>query len=336
MVPTMQNVLIRGALQQVSIAYRNSAYIGDMVFPIINGLNSQTRILKYDKGPFFRIAADYRAEGTTAKRGDYTLATANIDPRQVAIGKAVTDELFFAANEPGNLPVQPIQEALLYCADQIDLFKEQLIAQTIFGAYDSSVIWADGVLHGTDMHGKWAATDATNLFVQDILDAKLAIQRATGVTPNTLVMDFGTFTKLQNANTEIKDRIKYTQTGIITEQLIAALLQLDNVYVGRAIYNTGKEKVVGGVATETFTPINIWEYTQNKGSAFLFYRPAAPGLRTPSPGYQYRLMWDGAWRRSISYREEWNHQSVYEVSERVQIAPMGLDLGYLFRDTIAD
>jgi hypothetical protein len=329
--PSMQNVVIRGALQQVSIAYRNPFYIGDNVFPIINGLNTQTRILKYNKGPWFRISADYRAEGTTAKRGDYSLDTANIDPRQVAIGKSVTDELFFASNEPGNLPLQPIQEALIYSADQIDLFKEKLIADTIFGTSDQfgALTWADGVSGGKDMAGAWADKTSANTFVSDILAAKKSIQKATGQVPNTLIIDYATFLALQETQ-PILDRIKYTQTGVVTEGLIAALLQLDNVFVGKAIYNSAKETK----GETVFTPLNIWEKNQGKGSAFLCYRPAAAGLRTPSVGYQYRLLWDGAWRRSISYREEWNHQTVYEVSERVQIAPLGLDLGYLFIDTI--
>lgn len=329
--PTMQNVVIRGALQQVSIAYRNPEYVGDEVFPIINGLNTQTRILKYDRGPWFRVAADYRAEGTTAKRGDYTLQTMNLDPKQIAIGKSVTDELFFVSNEPGNLPLQPIQEALIYCADQIDIFKEKLIAKTIFGVEDSSVVWADGVLHGEDKQGAWADTTSANTFITDVLAAKKVVLRKTGMLPNTMLIDYNTFTALQNT-APILDRIKYTQTGVITADLIAALLQLDKVIVGKAIYTSDLEKATGN---DTMTTVlNIWEYNATKGSAFLFYRPAAPGLRTPSPGYQYRLLWDGAWRRSISYREEWNHQTVYEVSERIQIAPAGLDLGYLWRDTI--
>lgn len=329
--PTMQNVVIRGALQQVSQAYRNPMYIGDQVFPIINGLNTQTRILKYDRVPWFQNNADYRAEGTSAKRGDYTLNTHNIDPKQIAIAKQVTDELFFASNEPGNLPIQPIQEALLFCADKIDLFKEVLIADTIFGrSLDyPSIAWADGAAGGTDLNATWAAT-SSNPFISDVLSAKKTILQKTGQVPNTLVMDYGTFLKLQSADC-ILDRIKYTQSGVITAQLMAAVLQLDNVLVGQAIYTTQKETKSG---QDTLTSRNIWELNAGKGSAFLYYRPAAPGLRTPSPGYQYRLMWDGAWRRSISWREEWNHVTVYEVSERIQISPLGTDLGYLWKDTI--
>lgn len=327
MVPTSQQVVIRGALENVSIAFRNPSYIGDQVYPIINGLNRRTQVALYDRQPWFRIGADWRSEGTTAKRGDYSITTKNIDPKQVAFGKAVTDELLFASQEPMALPIQPIQESLIFCADQIDLFKEYQIAQNIFAQ-----TWADGVGGGTGLAGAWASTDSsTNTFVTDVLAGKIAVQSRTGLVPNTLVIDYGTFTKLQTCPA-VLDRIKYTQTGVITEQLIAALLQLDTVLVGKAIYTTAKETQP---ESSTVSMLNVWESSAGKGNAFLFYRPPSAGLRTPSPGYQYRLEENGAWRRSVTYREEWNHQSIYEVMEWVDIRAMMTDLGYLWKNTIS-
>lgn len=326
MLPTSQQVVIRGALQNVSIAYRNPSYIGDMVYPIINGLNRKTQVLKYAKAPWFRVGADWRAEGTTAKRGDYSITTANLDPKQIAIGKAVTDELLFASQEPMALPVQPIQEALIYCADQIDLFKEKLIATNILAQ-----TWADGNSGGADTQGTWGLATTNNTLLTDIFAAKKAIQSKTGLVPNTLVLDYATFLA-QQTNPNVSDKIKYTQTAVMTEGLLAALLQLDTVLVGKAIYTTSNETQP---ESDTPTMVNVWEKNAGKGMGFLCYRPPSAGLRTPSPGYQYRLEENGAWRRSVTYREEWNHQSVYEVMEWVDIAAQSLDTGYLFVDTYA-
>lgn len=326
MLPTSTQVVIRGALQNVSIAYRNPSYIGDMVYPIINGLNRKTQVLKYAKAPWFRIGADWRAEGTTAKRGDYSVTTSNIDPKQVAMGRAVTDELLFASQEPMALPVQPIQEALIFCADQIDLFKEKLVADNILAQ-----TWADGNSGGADAQGSWGDTTTNNTLITDVITAKKAIQSKTGLVPNTLVLDYATMAA-QNANPNVMDKIKYTQTGVMTEGLLASLLGLDNVLVGKAIYTTSKET---SPESDTPTMVNIWEANAGKGMAFLYYRPPTAGLRTPAPGYQYRLEENGAWRRSVTYREEWNHQSVYEVLEWVDIAAQSLDVGYLWKDTYA-
>jgi hypothetical protein len=172
---------------------------------------------------------------------------------------------------------------------------------------------------------------ATNTFVADILTAKKTVQELTGVVPNTLVMDYSTFLGLQNCST-LMDRIKYTQMGVITEQLIAAMLQLDSVIIGKGIYTTQAELQPENT---TFTSVNIWEYNSGKGSAFLYYKPPSAGLRTPAPGYQYRLNEGGSVRQSVSYREESNHQTVFEVLEWIDISIMSTDLGYLWKDTSA-
>jgi hypothetical protein len=334
--PAMTSVLVRGALQNVSIMYRNATYIADSIFPLINGLNYQTKVLKYSKQPWFALGEDlYRAEGTVAKRIDMKLETQNLDPREIAAAGRVTDELFFASNQPGNLPVQPITDTILLISDKIDRFREKLVADTIFGASDKygAISWGGATSGGSNPSGGagfWAKTDTTNTFITDILTAKKAIQAKTGLLPNCLMIDYGTFTALQNSQV-LLDRIRYTQSGIVTEQLIAAMLQLDSVIVGKAIYTSDKENKAGSITTTT----NVWEKTAGQGSAFLFYRPSAAGMKQVSPGYQYRVAYDGStWRRMISYREEWAHQTIYECAEWVDIAPVSTDCGYLWQHTI--
>jgi hypothetical protein len=332
--PAMQSILVRGALQNVSVMYRNASYIADAIFPLINGLNYQTKVVKYAKQPFFTAGADFRAEGTVAKRIDLKVTTQNLDPRELAAGGRVTDELFFASNQPGNLPVQPITDTILLISDNIDLKREIMVANTIFGTSDTypNVSWVDGAVGGVNPSGGagfWAALDSTNTFVQDVLNAKQKVLSQTGRLPNTLMIDYGTFTALQYTQ-PIIDRVKYTQTGVVTEQLIAGLLGLDNVIVGKAVQSTTKENKAGTVTSMS----SVWESQAGKGSAFLFYRPASAGMKQTAPGYQYRVAYDGqSWRRMISYREEWNHQTIYEVSEWIDIAPVSTDVGYLWKNT---
>ena len=322
--PTRNDVIIRGALQNVSITYRNASFIGSQVFPTITGLNSRTQILKYAKGPWFRLEAALRAEGTVAERGSYSVSTENIDPKQVSIGKAVTDELVRSTTEPGNLPIQPITEAIEYCANQIDLYNEKLIADAIFAQ-----TWADGVLHGTDMQGAWATQTTASTLISDIRAGKSAVQAKTGLEPNTLLMDYATWVKILD-NALILDRIKYSQAGVTTEQIVAMVLGLERVLVGKALINSAKEH--NGEAT--FTPKQLWEYNSGKGSAFLYYTPVSAGLRTPAAGYKYQMNIDGAAREVRSYREDAHRQTVYEVTEESQVSCLGLDCGYLYKDTI--
>jgi hypothetical protein len=343
--PAMQSILVRGALQNISVLYRNASYIADSIFPLINGLNYQTKVMKYGKQPWFAQTEDgYRAENSVAKRVDLKVSTQNMDPREIAFGGVVSDELFFASNQPGNLPIQPISDTILLISDKIDRFREQLVAQTVFGTSDKypGIAWADGTTGGsapTAGNGGWALDTSANSVLTDIENAKVTIQQQTGVMPNTLMLSRPTFQALKihaTANGGVIDRLKYTQTAgpaQITEGLLASMFGLDNVIIGDAIQSTGNENAAG-----TITAANtsyIWDPNKT-GTAFLYYRPAAAGLKQISPGYQYRVAYDGAtWRRMISYREEWSHHSVYEVSEWVDIVPVSTDVGYLWSRTIA-
>jgi len=321
--PTDTSILVRGALQEVSIGYKNESYIADQVFPIINGLGRLSKVAKYNKGAWYRNEAAYRAPGTEARRGGYTVTTENLDPKQIAFAKEVTKEIAADAATAGNLPLRPAQEAIMYTADKVDLFKEKTIADLIFAQ-----TWADGNLGGEDAGGLWAATDTTNTLVTDVVAGKQAIRTATGKIANTLVMDYDTMIA-QTLNVVLSDKIKYTQTSVMTPALLASLLELDQVIIGSAVYSTADENA----DNDDFTAANIWEKNAGKGSAFLCYRPASAGLFQASPGYQYRLMVEGMNRRTYSWYDNAIHSTIYETQEDVDLAVVDTACGYLWKDT---
>lgn len=321
--PTDSSILVRGALQDVSIGYKNQSYIADQVFPIIDGLGRQAKVAKYNKGAWFRNEAEYRAPGTAARRGGYTVTSENLDPKQIAFAKEVADELRADAGTAGNLPLRPETEAIELCADKIDMFKEKLVADTVFAQ-----TWVDGNSGGEDAEGGWGDTTTSNTMITDIVTAKQAIRGATGREPNVLLIDYDTL-QAQTNNPNLSDKVKYSQLDVMTTDLLARLLGLEQVIVGRALYNTAKEAADGS----DFTAADIWEKNAGKGSAFLFYRPASAGLFQAAPGYQYRLTVQGLSRRTYSWREEAIHSDVYEVQEDVDIAVVDTNCGYLWKDT---
>ena len=50
---------------------------------------------------------------------------------------------------------------------------------------------------------------------------------------------------------DILDKYKHTQSGIMTTSLVAAALEIDNLYVGKSIENTAKDG-------QTFSGADIW------------------------------------------------------------------------------
>lgn len=325
--PNVESLIVAGPLQGVSIAYRNRSYIGDRVFPIIDNVSREAKIARYLKGAWFRDEADIRGPGSRAKRGGYPVDYLDISTKEYAFAKEVTDEDRDAVTESGAPPLSPDQDAIEFATDKVDLKKERRIASTVLTG-----TWS-GVAAGEDAAGLWAPNDATNTLIADISTRIETIRSSTGLRPNVLVLDFGTYNKIKQLDA-LLDRIKYTQRGVLTAEMIAAIFDLEEVLLGEAIYSTAKETKAG---TE-FTAVNVWEKNAGKGSAFLFYRPSRPGLKTPSAGYQARTKYGakagGAARRVTTWRENAEHQDVYEVAERTDIVQTGSDLGFLWADTI--
>lgn len=322
--PNSRDLIIAGPLANVSIAYKNQQYIADKIFPVLNNVSPKAKIARYLKGAWFRDEAGIRGPGGMANRGGYPIDYLSVSTVEYAFAKEVTDEDRRNAGNPaqGEPPLKPDQDAVEFSADKVDLKKERVVASKIINGTWSGVA-------GEDAGGLWAAGSG-NTFLLDVRTRVNTIRSNTGLKPNVLVIDFGTYNSLKEEDT-ILNKIKYTQRGVLTAELLAAILDLNEIIVGESIYSTAKEKKDG----TDFTPQDIWEKNAGKGSAFLFYRPPAPGLKIPSAGYQARVNYEnGMPRRTTTWREAANHQDVYEVAEETDIVVTGADLGFLWVDTL--
>jgi hypothetical protein len=324
--PNVKEQIVAGPLAGVSIAFKNKDYIADKVFPILDGSDPKAKITKYLKGAWFRDEAGIRTAGTEARRGAFKVTSVSIATDEYAFAKEVTDEdRRFAKSK--NAPVlQPDQDAIEFCADKIDLKKEIRVSALI-----KATTWVDGNANGEDAEGLWSPAGATNTFLTDIVTGKKAIQGATGIDPNCLVIDYATYLALKEV-TAIQDKIKYTQRAVFGTDLLAALLELDEVLVGKAIYSSAAENVAG----TDFTAARMWEVNATKGMGFLFYRAPRLGLKSFTAGVQARIAYEnGSPRRSSVWREPSKHQDVYEVAEETDIVAVCSDLGYKWSDTYA-
>jgi hypothetical protein len=265
--------VIAGPLQNVSVAYRNHQYIGDRVFPIIDGSDSKAKVYKYLKGAWFRDEAGVRAPGTEARRGGYSVTPVSISTTEFAFATEVTDEDRRFAKSRMSPPLQPDMDAIEFSADKVDLKKEVRIASLI-----KSSTWADGNSGGADAEGLWSPAGATNTFLADITTGKKAL-KSQGVIANCLLMDYATFLAVKQCDA-ITNQIKYTSPESITAAMLARILELDEVMVGMAITSSAKENSAG----TDFTASDIWEINSGKGMGFLFYRAPRIGLKIMTTG----------------------------------------------------
>ena len=211
-------------LENVSVQYRNQDYVADRVFPIIENCPPEAKYVRYLKGAWFRDEAQVRGPSAEAARGGYPVDYLPVTPIEYAFAKEVPDEDRELAEAPGGPPLQPDIDAIAYATDKLQMKREircyNLIAATV---------WSGVAASGTDCNGQWAA-GAGNTFLADIKAKKAIIQGNTGIMPNCLVIDGGTYMSLTEEAT-ILSKIQYTQKGVLTSDLLRQILDLDEVIV---------------------------------------------------------------------------------------------------------
>ena len=301
--PTARQSHIDRALTNVSIAYRNAAYIWPDVFPRVPVQKQSDKYFIFDKERWFSRDAGARAPGTRAPRSDYSLSTDSYLCTEEALADGVPDELVANSDDP----LRPLIRATQYVTDQLQLQVEQDVISTIFGTG-----WSSSATPGT----LWS-NDAADPF-GDIETGMNTVAQSIGREPNTGVIGRGLWRYLKN-HPDVLDRIKYTGSSgspaIVALEAIAAIAGLDKVMVTAAIEQT---------ADEGQTPV----YAYLGGNHMvLMYVTASAALDEPSSGYTF--VW-GA-NEVSRYREDQEHQDVVEARMSWDIKLTATDAGYLIK-----
>ena len=274
--PTMQNAHVDRALTNISVSYLQeaSAFIADKVFPIIPVKRQSDVFYVYSKEDFMRDEAQVRGGATESAGGDYGVEAA--DPyycRKHAFHKDVTPEERANYDEP----LDADKDATDFVTQKMLIRREMQWASKFFtpGVWGKEIAGvASEPSEGQTIH--WDA--ATSNPIKDITDAAVKMAGETGYKPNTLVLSPYAFNALKN-HEDILDRIKYTQKGIVTADLLATLFEVEHVYVAWAVVNSAAKGAEGNI-----------DFIMGK-NALLCYSNPRPALRKPSAGYIFA--WTG-------------------------------------------
>lgn len=263
--PTVSGVHVNRPLTDISVAFLQNQddFVASRVFPMVPVQKQSDLYYVYNRGDWNRVEAQKRAPGTESAGSGWNLSTAAYFADKWAIHKDVSDDV--RAN--ADTPLRPDQEATEYVTQQCMLRQEV----EWFSNYFTTGIW------GTDNPATGWNTTGTP--IEDLRNGMIAVKAATGFKPNTLVLTPNTKAALED-NDDFLDRIKYTQTGIITEAIIAAVLGLDRVMTAWAVQNTAIEGAAEASA-----------FIAGSEGALLCYAAPSPSLMTPSAGYTFA--WTG-------------------------------------------
>jgi len=158
--------------------------------------------------------------------------------------------------------------------------------------------------------------------IADADTAKRVIKRNTGATPNVLFVGLLAWERLKE-HPLITEKYKHTQVGIMTEELVARVLGVDEVIVGDSVQNTGDDN-------QAFSGADIW--TDNA----LFLVRNQPALGVANGGYTF--MWNEKgnipWGVE-SYRDEPVRSNITRVFTHIHPVIVSSQHGYLYLDAAA-
>lgn len=299
--PTASQLHIDTYLTNVSVAYAQDQanFIASRVFPRVPVNKQSDKFAIYPKGWFYRDEMEVRPMGGRPRSVGYEVDQGSYFCEEYALEHKIDDRTRENADEP----LDPDRAAMRLLTGQGLIRQDRMWATAFFAEDVWSIDWT-GV--GSAPSGdEFLQFDQTGSDPIEFFDQRIeAIGGATGFPPNKLVLGPAAYRAIKN-NPAVLDRIKYTQRGIVTTDLLASLLELDEVLVARGVYNTANEGQDDNV-----------QYIVDTNSALLVHAAPAPSLDTPTGGYTFT--WTGLLGANANGaviergREELAHSDVFQ------------------------
>jgi len=261
--PSPQQVHVDVPLSNLSIAIAQDEQVFGVargVFPNIPVDKQSNKYYIWTQADFFRTDAQKRAPGAESAGSGLNLSTSTYYCDVWARHFDVDHQT--AANVDVALDLD--RAAVMKVTRDI-LIREDL---DFMAKYFATGIWNNDTTVGVT----WDNVNSTP--IEDIRGRWYVVVQNTGYLPSDFTIGPNVYKRLQD-HPDILDRIKYTQTAIVTKELIASVLDVARVNVLFGVANTAAE---GAAGTFSFNAGN---------HALLTYRPSAPGLMTASAGYTF-------------------------------------------------
>ena len=281
--PVQSDLHVNVPLTNVSVAWMQdkSKFIADKIFPRVPVQKQSDLYWKYTKSDWRRTDAQKRAPGTETVGSGWKTDTGQYYCHVWGVHKDIDDQTRANADSFWKLD----KDASLFVTNQL-LLRRDLDWNA---NYFTTGVWA------TDYTGVAASPNATQFLQWNDAASDPIVQFAnlqtefilqSGRKANTLVLGANTITALKN-HPDIIDRIKYTQRGVVTEDLLATLFDVEKILVSYATYTSVAEEADGREQDAAAT----YSFMTGSKSALLCYTPSSPSLMTPAAGYIFT--WNG-------------------------------------------
>ncbi len=251
------------ALDNFSIRYGNEAsgYAALKMFTPRYLPRGQTKWYSYGKENLQSRVLDAPA-GSTAPQGAYSAYTKSTQLKEYAFKHLVLEK---DARDFDRPVAQLDQDAAMANMDAM-LIAMEVAAHT---KATTASNYPSGLTSTLGAGVTWAVSGGDPF--EDVRLARQAVFENSGRSANAMTLSYKAMEYLR-IHPGITERIKYTSAASITDQMIAALLGLDELIVSKAVYNSAIEG-----AADTLS--SIWD-----DDAVIFYKNPSESLRTLTYG----------------------------------------------------
>lgn len=208
-------------------------------FPIKTVERQSDKYYVWDQADMMRTDAKIREAGMVAPLKSLRLSNATYYANVYAIAKSIDD-----TNRKNFSELDLAKIALEACMQDVMIRLEKNFVANYLAPSVWTTDW-DGIASGTPSATQALQFDVTGGDpITDIIRLIGATEDVCGLRMNKCLMGKKVFDVVRNHD-ETLDRIKYTQRGIVTTDLLASLLGVDEVIVSYASENTANEGLAG-------------------------------------------------------------------------------------------
>ena len=280
--PTQSDLHVNVPLTNVSVAYVQKAenYIADKIFPRVPVAHQSNMYYRYSKSDWRRTDVQRRAPGTESVGIGWNVDTDSYFCHVYAVHKDIDDQVRANADSTFKLDA----DATAFVTNQLLLKRDLDWAAAFF----KEGVWANDkelVTTGTDASMlRWdlSTSDPIKFFA----DLQIEQIKETGFKLNTAVLGANVMAAIKN-HPAIIDRIKYTQKGIVTEDLLSTLFGVDKLYTSYATVASGPS-IPDARAQDTAATNG---FVCDPNGVLLVHTTNSPSLMTPTAGYTFT--WNG-------------------------------------------
>jgi hypothetical protein len=301
---------------------RAENFIADKVFPVVPVDKQSDKYFVYEKNDWLRDEAQVRTDGTESVGSGYNIATATYYADVFAIHKDIGDQTRANADAPINVDREAAEFVTHRLLTRREIQFNSDFMTTGKWANDVTGVAASPTTGQTIQWSDYTNSDP----IEDIEEGKADILSVTGLEANTLVLGYEVFRQLKN-HPDLVDRIKYTSSQTITEDMLARMFDIERVLVSKSIKATNKEGATGA-----------YSFTTGK-TALLAHVAPNPGVLTPSAGYTFS--WTGVSQGmgltigTSSFRLESLRATRVEAELAFDNKVVASDLGYFWNSIVA-